>query len=247
MEYNPFSLKGKTILITGASSGIGQAVAVECSKSGAIVMITARNKERLDETLGLLVGNDHSAIAADLTSRDETSALLNALPGLDGIVNCAGMLKKLPLKFITADALETTMQTNFAAPAMLVQQAVKLKKLNAGSSVVFISSIASHVASYGSIMYMASKGAINAVARGMALELAEKGIRVNVIEPGLVKTKLATGALTQDDLESYEKKYPLGRFGFPEEIAYGIIYLLSDAGKWVTGSTLTIDGGITLR
>lgn len=247
MEYNPFSLQGKTILITGASSGIGRAVAIECSKAGAFVIITARNQERLDETLGMLGGDHHRAIAADLISRVETTSLLNDLPGLDGIVNCAGMLKKLPLKFISAESLDTTMQTNFSAPALLVQQAAKFKKMNNLSSVVFISSIAAHVASYGSIMYMASKGAVNAVARGMALELAEKGIRVNVIEPGLVKTRLATGALTQDDLDSYEKKYPLGRFGMPEEIAWGVIYLLSDASRWVTGSTLTIDGGITLR
>lgn len=246
MNYNPFSLSNKTVLVTGASSGIGRAVAIECSKAGANLFITARNSERLDETLKLLaISGCHTAIAADLTNMEEMRKLVDSLPQIDGIVNCAGMLKKQPFKFINEELFDATMRVNFFGPAMLTQLIFKKKKLNEHSSIVFISSIAAHVASYGSVMYMSSKGALNSLARGMALELAPKGIRVNCIEPGLVKTKL-TEALTTEDLDNYEKRYPLGRFGQPEEIAYGTIYLLSDASKWITGTTLTIDGGITL-
>lgn len=247
MTYNPFSLIDKTILVTGASSGIGRAVAIECSKLGAKVIITARNQARLNDTFDSLTGSGHLLIKADLDNSDSINELVPQVPKLDGIVNCAGIIKKLPLKFINFESLELTMHTNFFGPLLLLQKAVKLKKLNNSSSIVFISSIAAHIASFGSIEYMASKGALNSSSRGAALELAEKGIRVNVIEPGLIKTSLALSALTQEDLENYEKKYPLGRFGQPEEIAFGVIYFLSDASKWTTGTVLRIDGGITLR
>jgi len=245
--YNPFTLEGKTILITGASSGIGKAVAIECSKAGATIIITGRSAVRLNETYELLApGLKHSMFQADLAQKIELKTLIEYLPQLDGIVHCAGMLKKLPLKFISEESLIDTMQTNFYSPALISQLAVRHKKLINGASIVFISSIASHVASIGNIMYMASKGALNSLARGMALELADKKIRVNCIEPALVKTNL-TSVMTSEDLDNYEKKFPLGRFGQPEEIAYGAIYLLSNATQWITGSTLTIDGGITLR
>ena len=234
-------------MVTGASSGIGQAVAIECSKAGATVIITGRNPQRLEETfLHLSEPDTHKMYAADLSQMEDIKGLVDFIPPLDGLVHCAGMLKKLPLKFITEESLDTTMKTNFVSPSLLSQFVVKKNKIKAGSSVVFITSIAAHVASFGNIMYMASKGALNSFARGMALELADKKIRVNCIEPALVKTNL-TSVMTTEDLENYEKRFPLGRFGQPEEIAFGVIYLLSDATRWVTGSTLTIDGGITLR
>jgi NAD(P)-dependent dehydrogenase (short-subunit alcohol dehydrogenase family) len=247
MSYNPFSLEGKTILVTGASSGIGRAVAIECSKMGAIVIITGRNPERLAETFSELSGQyANQQIIADLTINDDLEKLVLALPSLNGIVHCAAIIKKLPLKFITEKALEEIIHANLTAPAILTQKLIRKNLLQKKGSIIFISSIASKVASLGNIMYMASKGAINSLARGMALELAEKGIRVNCIEPALIRTNL-TNVLTEQDLENYEKKFPLGRFGKPEEVAYAAIYLLSDATEWVTGSIITIDGGITLR
>jgi NAD(P)-dependent dehydrogenase (short-subunit alcohol dehydrogenase family) len=247
MTYNPFSLNNKTILVTGASSGIGKAMAIECSKMGATLVITGRNRERLEETFTALDKNGlHLHVDADLTNESEMEKLLAAVPVLDGVVHCAAIIKKLPLKFISQQAFAEINNANLVAPAMLTQKLFKKKLLNKGASIIFISSIASKTASLGNIMYMASKGAINSMARGMALELAEKSIRVNCIEPALVKTNL-TNVLTQEDMENYEKKFPLGRFGQPEEIAYAAIYLLSDAAAWVTGSVLTIDGGVTLR
>ena len=246
-QYNPFTLEGKTILVTGASSGIGRSVAIECSKSGAAIIITGRNAERLKETYKLLTPDfKHAIYQADLVQKSELKSLIEFIPPLNGIVHCAGMLKKMPLKFINEESLNNTMHANFYSPALISQLTIRNTKIVNGASIVFISSIASHVASYGNIMYMASKGAINSLARGMALELADKKIRVNCIEPALVKTNL-TSVMTTEDLENYEKRFPLGRFGQPEEIAYGAIYLLSDAAKWITGCTITIDGGITLK
>ncbi|MFZ4455613.1 MAG: SDR family NAD(P)-dependent oxidoreductase [Bacteroidales bacterium] len=246
-KFNPFSLKGKVILVTGASSGIGKSIAIECSKMEAILIIVGRDELRLNETYSQLFGEGHQQYLVDLTNDDDCLTLVSQLPILDGIVHCAGVLKKLPFKFLNRAELNRIMDLNFYSPTLLSQAIVRQKKLNQSASVVFISSIASHVASYGSSAYMASKGAINSIYRGMALELSEKRIRVNCVEPGLVKTQLTIGSLTDEDLENYEKRYPLGRFGEPEEIAYAVIYLLSDATKWITGSVLTIDGGITLR
>jgi len=243
---NPFSLEGKTILVTGASSGIGQAIAIECSKFGAQLIITGRNEERLLETDHQLIGESHRKIMADLSDSTGLDLLLTDLPCLDGVVHCAGILKRLPLKFIKEEKLEELMQINFFAPALLSQQLYKRKLLKDEASVVFISSVAASFASLGNIMYMASKGAINSYMKGIAFELASSGIRANAIEPGMIKTNL-TVALSDDDLKKEISNYPLGRYGTPEEIAYAAIYLLSDATKWMTGSTLKIDGGITLR
>ena len=245
MNYNPFSIEGKTILITGASSGIGRSTAIECSKLGATLIITGRDEIRLKETFSQLTGNNHNLIFADLSDDSEIEKLVISMPELDGIVHSAGFLKKLPFKFLTMDSLLETFQSNFFGPALLTQKLHKKKKLKNECSVVFISSIAANVASVGNSSYMASKGALHSLSRGMALELSDKKIRVNCIEPALVKTNL-TSSMSVEDLDKYEKRFPLGRFGKPEEIAFASIYLLSDAAKWITGTSLRIDGGITL-
>jgi NAD(P)-dependent dehydrogenase (short-subunit alcohol dehydrogenase family) len=247
MTYNPFNLNNKTILITGASSGIGRAIAIECSKMGASLVITGRNESRLQETLELLHNKGHISIISDLSDKEGLDDLVEKLPVLDGVVHCAAMLKKLPLKYINEKAWQETMETNLFAPALLSQRLVKKNKIKDTSSIVFISSIASTVASFGNISYMASKGAINSLSRGMALELSSKQIRVNTVQPALIQTNLTDKSLSDEDLKNYLLKFPLGRFGKPEEVAYAVIYLLSDASKWVTGTSITIDGGVTLR
>jgi NAD(P)-dependent dehydrogenase (short-subunit alcohol dehydrogenase family) len=248
--YNPFTLKNKFILITGASSGIGASIAIECSKMGASVIITGRNKERLNDTFFQLAkdgDNVHQSIEADLSNENGIENFVNSLPKLDGLVNCAGFLKKLPFKFINEKALNETLSVNLFAPALLSQLIVKKNLLNSAASVVFISSIASSVASFGNISYMVSKGALNSLSRGMALELARKKIRVNTIQPALIKTTLTKKALSEEDLDNYILKFPLGRFGKPEEVAYAAIFLLSDASLWITGTSIVIDGGVTLN
>ena len=246
MNTNPFSLAGKTILVTGASSGIGQEIALQCSKSGAKIILTARNVSRLEDAKNMLIGDGHISIEADISTMEGISKLIDQLPDLDGVVHSAGILKRLPLKFINDSNLVELMRINFFAPALLTKQLYKKKMLTSGASLVFISSVASSFASFGNIMYMSSKGALNSFVKGIAFELSSSGIRANAIQPGMVKTNL-TSAIPDDEIAKDIARYPLGRYGLPEEVAYAAIYLLSDATKWMTGSILTIDGGLTLR
>ena len=246
--YNPFSLKGKTILVTGASSGIGKATAIECSKIGATVVITRRDEQRLNLTYSQLEGSGHLKLVADFKIEDELVALVNNIPEIDGLVNVAGIVKTLPFQFVNRVELMNIFDVNFFSPVLLSQKIVKARKLKKGSSIVFISSIEGTVTTHiGNSMYAASKGAVSAISKNMALELAAKKIRVNCILPGMVETPLINlGEITEEQLEADKRLYPLKRFGKPEEVAYAIIYLLSDASSWVTGSNLLIDGGFTL-
>lgn len=246
MSYNPFSLEGKTILITGASSGIGRATAVECSKMGAQLFLTGRNEQRLIETMELLDGKGHSYIPADLTDDNDMQHLIASLPPLDGLVNNAGIQKYMPTQFITEEDLLRILKTNTIAPILLTRTLVKKKKMKNPSSVVFTSSIAGNFkCSPGNAMYSTSKGAISGFMRNSAIDLAAKGIRCNAVNPGMIVTPIMTenSALTEDQWEENRKLYPLKRFGKPEDVAFAIIYLLSDASSWVTGSSLIIDGG----
>jgi NAD(P)-dependent dehydrogenase (short-subunit alcohol dehydrogenase family) len=246
--YNPFSLSGKTILVTGASSGIGRSVAVECSKMGAMLVISGRNNARLNKTFKMLEGSGHKQIVADFSSNTFISGLLEEVSAIDGIVHCAGFTKTLPFPFLNEEDMSSLMQVNFMAPVLLSQAFVKNKKLNKGSSIVFISSISGVLISLlGNSMYSASKGAVNGIVKGMALDLAVKNIRVNTVCPGMIETEiLESGVITREQLLEDVKKYPLKRYGKPEEVAHAVIYLLSDASSWVTGSNLLIDGGYTL-
>jgi NAD(P)-dependent dehydrogenase (short-subunit alcohol dehydrogenase family) len=252
MSYNPFSLEGKTVLVTGASSGIGRTTAIECSKMGANVIITARNEERLKATLDSLVTNDgqtHQMVIADLSSQEGVNALVDELPHLDGVSLNAGIVKTLPVKFINKDDLTEVLNVNMMGPILLAQRLLKKKKITKGSSVVFTSSIGGvMISTVGNTMYGVSKGGLNAFMKGMALEMASIGIRSNSVNPGFVATNiLSAGTISEEDLKKNVAAYPLGRFGKPEDIAYAIIYLLSDASSWVTGHTLVIDGGVILR
>lgn len=246
--YNPFSLEGKTILVTGASSGIGRTTAIECSKLGAHVVITGRNAERLQETFNLLEGSGHMQILADLTDTESLEHLVKEMPQLDGLVNNAGIGYNRPVTFIKSSDLDAMFGTNTYAPVMLTKLAMKKKKINKGGSVVFTSSIAALIENMGNAVYSMSKAAIMSFAKTCALEFADKGIRVNSVHPGMVETKLIHGgAISEDDMQKDIQNYPLKRYGRPEEIAWSIIYLLSDASAWVTGSQSVIDGGMHLK
>ena len=246
--YNPFSIEGKTVFITGASSGIGRATAIECSKMGAQLFISGRNPIGLQETFDKLEGIGHVQILADLDSASDIPLIVDQLSSLDGVVHCAGLTKTIPFQFIDEKELAAIMQVNFMAPTLISQALIKKKKLNKGASIVFISSVSGvYCSSVAGSMYSASKGAINGLVKGMALDLASKGIRVNSVTPGMIDTSFfSEGAITEELLKEDIKRYPLNRYGKPEEVAHSIIYLLSDATKWVTGSNLLIDGGYTL-
>jgi NAD(P)-dependent dehydrogenase (short-subunit alcohol dehydrogenase family) len=246
--YNPFTLVGKTILVTGASSGIGRAIAIESSKMGASVIITGRNRERLKETYSLLEGSDHDLIVADLSVKEDIDLLHKELPIIHGLVNCAGLTKVSPFPFATRSSFEEVMNVNFFAPTELTRLLVKTKKIRKGASIVFISSVSGvYCSAVASAIYSSSKGAVNGLVKGVALDLAPKGIRVNSVNPGMIDTDIFTGsAITDEQLKTDMLSYPLGRYGKPEEVAFAVIYLLSDATTWITGSNLLIDGGYTL-
>ena len=243
--YNPFSLKSKTILVTGASSGIGRAIAITCSRMGASVYITARSKERLEETLALMDGEDNHAIGADLTNEDDLTVLVDSLPQLDGIVHNAGVGDRTLCKMVKSGDIERVMSLNFNAPVLLQRLLLKKKKVVKGASVVFIASRAPFAPTIGNALYSASKGAVIGYAKVLGLEVAPQKIRVNCICPAMVWTELVArdAEMTGADYVEAQKQYPLQRYGQPEDVAYLTIYLLSDASGWMTGSCIDITGG----
>ncbi len=247
-NYNPFSLLGKTVLVTGASSGIGQASAIECAQLGAHVIITGRNVDRLNTTFSRLEGSDHQQIFADLTSADDLNRLVDGSPALDGVVLCAGRGMTLPFQFCTRDKYDEIFNVNFFSPAELLRLLVKRKRLVKGASVVFVGSIGG-VFKFGvcNSIYGATKAALGATMKYCAKELAPKKIRVNSVNPGMTRTPLiAADKITEEQLKLDMEKYPLKRYGEPEDIAHGISYLLSDASSWMTGHALVIDGGLSI-
>jgi len=248
INSNPFSIQGKEILVTGASSGIGRAVAVECSRLGARVYITGRNKERLEATFRALHGVGHTCIVGDITCPEYLKRIIDSLSELSGVVHCAGITKMLPFQYVTKENLDIVFNVNFYAPTELSRMLLRSKKIGKNSSIVFLSSISGiYCSAMASSIYSASKGALNGLIKGMALDLAPKGIRVNSVTPGVIDTGFfEDSGITEEDLEKDKKRYPLKRYGKPEEVAYAVIYLLSDASLWVTGSNLLVDGGYTL-
>lgn len=248
ISYNPFSLEGKTVLVTGASSGIGQATAIECAKMGAKVVFTGRNVERLQETFDQLEGEGHLQIAADINQEEDIERLVAECPALDGLVNNAGRGLSKPVNFIKLEDLQDVFQTNLFGVALLTKMLLKKKKLNKDASIVFTSSISSYMTAPGLSIYASSKAAISAYMRTCAIELSSKGIRCNAILPGMVETKLINdGTYTDEDKQSDLAYYPLGRYGRPEDIAHAMVFLLSDASAWMTGTELVVDGGRCLK
>lgn len=246
--YNPFLLIDKTILVTGASSGIGRATAIECSKLGAKLIITARNEQRLKATLAALEGGCHQMILADLTKQSDVDNLINSLPKLDGLVNDAGINIMKPVSFIKQKDLDDTFRINTFASVLLASAILKNKRMNKNASIVMISSIASMTCTPGNSIYGMSKSAIESFVKYCALEVQSKGIRVNSIHPGMVDTAMTQNpALSAEEENADRQNYIQKRYGDPKEIALAVVYLLSDATKWMTGSRLVIDGGIHLH
>lgn len=247
-NYNPFSLTGKTILVTGASSGIGQTTAVVCARMGANVVITGRDAGRLQETASQIVNPPALSIAADLTVSEDVDRLVAALTPLDGAVLCAGNSTTLPLQFGSREKFDEMFNINFFAPVELLRLIYKKKILQKGASVVLIASIGgTHSFMPGNGVYGASKAALNSVMKYAAREYASRRIRVNSICPGMVDTPLIhRGTITEEQLAEDAKRYPLGRYGKTQDIANGAVYLLSDASSWLTGHDLVIDGGFSI-
>lgn len=250
MSYNPFTLEGKTILITGASSGIGRETAIQCAKLGAKVVVTGRNAERLQATLSQLEGEGHRMVLAELTQKEELENLVESIEGLQGLVLSAGKAILTPILYSNREKYDDVFGVNYFASIELLRLLVKKKRMARDSSVVFVSSIGGNQAfTMGHAIYGASKAAVQSTMKFCALEMAPRGIRVNSVNPGMVNTPLLTvddNPISDEQHKTNIERYPLKRYGESQDVAYGIIYLLSDASSWVTGHALVIDGGRTL-
>lgn len=246
---NPFSLEGKTILITGAASGIGRATSIQCAEMGAKVILVDLNEDGLQETKEQIGSDDIEYKALDLTDFNKLCEMVSILPKLDGVVSNAGIVLSLLAKFSEPKDTERIFRINTFSHINLVQQLVVQKKLNKCASIVFTSSMSGvYCGIAGGTLYGATKSAILGYSKALALELAPRSIRVNTIHPGMIETPLTSGtALSKELLEEDSKNYPLGRYGKPEEVAYSIVYLLSDATVWMTGSQLLLDGGYSIK
>ena len=243
---DPFSLTGKRILVTGSSSGIGRQIALSCAQAGATVIASGRNAERLEQTLHALAGAGHEALVLDLSDDVAIKTAIAGLKKVDGVVHAAGISLLAPLRLATRAHIENQLERNLIGPMLLTQQVLLRNILQPGSAIVFISSISAHIGVHGVSSYAASKGALEAMARSLSMEVAKKSIRVNCLAPGLVRTPMFEAALsTTGGLDDTIKAYPLG-LGLPEDVANAAVFFLSPASRWITGTTLILDGGHTV-
>jgi NAD(P)-dependent dehydrogenase (short-subunit alcohol dehydrogenase family) len=239
---NPFNLQGKTILVTGASSGIGRQVALSVTESGGKVVITGRDPQRLNETYNRLTGGGHQKIISDLTDDMHVDALIEQLPQLNGAVFSAGITTHMPVKFIRKKDISQIFGINYESIVLTTSYLLKKKKLLDNSSLLFLSSVVTRFTYFGGALYTGTKAAIESYSKVLALELAPKRIRSNCLSPTFVNTPMVEGAgktISQEVLERYEKMSPLG-FGEPADVANAAVFFLSDASKWITGANLVM-------
>ena len=246
---NPFSVEGKTILITGAASGIGKATALQCAEMGANVILLDLNEDGLNATKSEILEGRAESYAINLTDFEALCEMVANLPKLDGVVSNAGIFYSMMAKLSDKKDMEKIFEINTFSHINLLQQLMEQKKLNKGASIVITSSMSGvFCGAVGGSLYGATKSALAGYAKALAIELAPRGIRVNTVHPGMINTPLIHSvALSQDVLDEDKKNYPLGRYGEPEEVAYSIVYLLSEATKWMTGTQLLIDGGFSVK
>ncbi|MDR2165352.1 MAG: SDR family oxidoreductase [Zoogloeaceae bacterium] len=239
-----FGLSGKTVLVTGASSGIGAATAFACANAGARLVISGRDVSRLDAVFSSLPGEGHRVLPADLTDTGAAQQLAADCGALDGVVHCAGMPGQIPMKAVKDAFMHDVMNCNYHAPIMLTCRLLSRQAIRKGGSIIFLSSIAALTGTVGVGPYSASKAALIGALRPLALECVRRHIRANALCPGLVKTPFLSQGMWEDPdfFEEKNKRYPLG-IGKPEDIAFACVYLLSDAGVHITGQLINIDGG----
>ncbi len=252
--FNPFSLNGKIVLITGASSGIGRQCAIDCSKMGAKVVLVARDEERLNETLSHMDGNGHLVVAQDLTYFDAipemVTRIVEKVGALDGILHCAGISETVPLKLVDVEKMESFFRSNVLGAVMLTKEICKPDNVNRdGASIVFFASVMGVVGESCKSVYSMTKGALISGTRSLAVEYSKKKIRVNCVSPGVIETPINANQNYMKDpvlRAQFESKHLLG-FGQCTDISNACIYLLSDASRWLTGQNLVVDGGYTVR
>ena len=242
---NPFQLTGKTVLVTGATSGIGRQSAISASQMGAQLVITGRDQARLDDTFSKLDGAGHLAFSADLTVPAERDGLVGRLPKLDGIVHCAGIGFSRPFHFNDEKHYHQINATNVEAPLFLTQRILKNRKLNSGASLIFLASLGAFRGCAALSLYAGSKAALVGMMRSLASELSGAQIRVNCISPGMVRTEMTSSLsqqITEEAAAADERLYPFG-YGTPEDVANAVVYFLSPASRWVTGIDFMMNGG----
>lgn len=245
---NKFKLDNRTILITGASSGIGRACAVEASGMGATCILVGRNLSELQQTKELCI-NQSSIVIADLTNDIDLKKIISDIPQVDGVVHCAGIINPRPIKFLKSENIKEVFDINFNAPVLLTSALLQGNKIANEASIVFISSISSQFPYFGGSVYVSSKAALESFSKTLAIEVASKKIRSNVLLPALVKTQMlekTKQAAGDENFALYESKYPLG-FGQPDDVANAVCFLLSHEAKWITGSELKMDGGLLIN
>jgi len=249
MISNPFHLTGKTVLITGAASGIGRSTAQLCALLGANLVLLDINSRGLEEVESLIGQRKVLSYSIDLTSSEKVDEIVASLPEIDGVVSNAGIVLSLLARFNEQSDLERIFKVNTFSHIGLIQSLIRYRKLNKKASIVFTSSMSGTFCGIiGGSLYGATKAALTGYAKALALELAPRGIRVNSVHPGMVETSLTSNtSLSSDVLEEDVKKYPLGRYGKPEDVSATIAFLLSDATVWMTGSQILLDGGYSLR
>jgi NAD(P)-dependent dehydrogenase (short-subunit alcohol dehydrogenase family) len=251
---NPFDLTGHRVLVTGASSGIGRATAITLNRLGAQVILVARNEERLQDTLDALEPPGHVIEPFDLTSIENIPQWMKNVAQrqgkLSGLVHCAGVEAISPLRFQTLEKFRSMHDINVTSALWLLKGFRQKGVSGPGGSVVLISSIAGLVGQSGHAAYCATKGALIALVRAAAVELAPEGMRVNCIAPGRVEgtamTTAADGHLSEDQTAAIKALHPLDA-GTVFDVANGIAFLLAEAARWITGTTLVIDGGYTAQ
>ncbi|QNH12872.1 NAD(P)-dependent oxidoreductase [Xanthomonas sp. SI] len=236
-----FGLQGKTVLVTGASKGIGVAVAQTCAAAGASVIVSGRDATRLTATLDSLEGEGHRLFVGDLSEAATLQQLAAQCGAIDGLVHSAGIRGLAPMKLVSESFLKEVMDINYIAPVMLTRHLLARQSIRPSGSIVFLSSIAALTGTVGVGPYAGSKAALLGTLRPLALELARRKIRANALCPGLVETTL----ITEDKawFEENQKRYPLG-VGKPQDIALACLYFLSDASSKITGQAVSMDGGI---
>jgi NAD(P)-dependent dehydrogenase (short-subunit alcohol dehydrogenase family) len=253
MMSNPLSMQGRRVLVTGASSGIGRETAILLSELDATVIIAGRDAKRLEETRGRMQGSGHRVESFDLTAADAIPAWLRQIAleagPIHGLVHCAGIQHMIPLRVLTAAKAEELMHTNFTSAVMLVKAFRQKGCSEPCSSIVLLSSVAGLKGLPAISVYSASKAALIGFGRAAAMELASEGIRLNCVAPGYVATEMAESfreKLTPEQFEAIRRMHPLG-IGKPRDVANAIVFLLADTSRWITGTTLVVDGGYTAQ